>query len=198
MKDFRLIFLCYNILYMSYDFSHLKQKTIDTELWLKKEFQSIRTGRSTPALLDNIQVESYGSRVPLNQVGNVGVEDARTLRVNIWNAEQVKDVEKAITDANLGVGVSSDESGVRVTFPELTSERRDMLIKLSKDKLEEARVSLRNERDSVWNDIQKQEKDGEISEDEKFSYKDEMQKLIDEGNNSLDVLVKKKEDEIKL
>ncbi len=183
---------------MAYDFLHLKQKIEDTEIWLRKEFQGIRTGRATPTLLDNIQVESYGSRVPLNQVGNVGVEDARTLRVNVWNAEQVKDVEKAVTDANLGVGVSSDENGVRVTFPELTSERRDMLIKLSKDKLEEARVSLRNERDNVWNDIQKQEKNSEISEDEKFSYKNEMQKLVDNGNKSLDEIGKKKEEEIKL
>ncbi len=183
---------------MAYDFSHLKQKIEDTEIWLRKEFQGIRTGRATPTLLDNIQVESYGSRVPLNQVGNVGVEDARTLRVNVWNAEQVKDVEKAVTDANLGVGVSSDENGVRVTFPELTSERRDMLIKLSKDKLEEARVSLRNERDNVWNDIQKQEKNSEISEDEKFNYKNEMQKLVDNGNKSLDEIGKKKEEEIKL
>jgi ribosome recycling factor len=181
---------------MSYDFSQLKQKIEDTQEWLKKEFQGIRTGRATPTLLDNIQVESFGTRVPLIQVGNVGVEDARTLRVNVWNAEQVKDVEKAITDANLGVGVTPDESGVRVTFPELTSERRGMLIKLSKDKLEEARISLRNERDNVWNEIQKQEKDGEMSEDEKFGGKDEMQKLIDEGNKALDVLGKKKEDEI--
>ncbi len=181
---------------MAYDFSPLKQKIADTEEWLKKEFQGIRTGRAAPALLDAIQVESYGSRVPLNQVGNVGVEDARTLRVSVWNVEQIKDVEKAITSANLGVGVSSDESGVRVTFPELTSERRDTLIKLSKTKLEEARVSLRNERDTVWSDIQKQEKDGEIGEDEKFSYKDEMQKLIDEGNTSLDLLGRKKEEEI--
>lgn len=181
---------------MTYDFSQLKQKIEDTQEWLKKEFQGIRTGRATPALLDNIQIESFGTRVPLIQVGNVGVEDARTLRVNVWNAEQVKDVEKAITDANLGVGVAPDESGVRVTFPELTSERRSMLIKLSKDKLEEARISLRNERDNVWSDIQKQEKDGEMSEDEKFGGKDEMQKLIDGGNKALDVLGKKKEDEI--
>ncbi len=181
---------------MAYDFSKLKEKITDTEAWLKKEYQGIRTGRAAPALLDNIQVESFGTRVPLIQVGNVGVEGARTLRVNVWNAEQIKDVEKAITSANLGVGVSPDESGVRVTFPELTSERRDTLIKLSKDKLEEARISLRNERDSVWSDIQRQEKDGEMSEDEKFVSKDEMQKLIDEGNKLLEVLGDKKEVEI--
>ncbi len=182
---------------MAYDFSSLKQKITETEGWLKKEFQGIRTGRATPALLDGIQVESYGARVPLNQVGNVGVEDPRTLRISVWNAEQIKDIEKAIADANLGVGVSSDEKGVRVTFPELTTERRDTLIKLAKGKLEEARISLRNERDDVWQDIQKKEKEGELSEDEKFRYKDEMQKLIDEANKSLDILSDKKEDEIK-
>jgi len=181
---------------MAYNFSPLKEKVKDTEEWLKKEFQGIRTGRATPALLDNIQIESFGTRVPLNQVGNVGVEDARTLRISLWNVDQVKDVEKAITDANLGVGVSSDSSGVRVSFPELTSERRTMLIKLSKDKLEEARISLRNDRDGVWSDIQKQEKEGEISEDEKFSYKEEMQKLVDEGNKLLEELGRKKESEI--
>ncbi|MEX0651911.1 MAG: ribosome recycling factor [Candidatus Paceibacterota bacterium] len=181
---------------MAYNFSSLKEKIADTEVWLKKEFQGIRTGRATPALLDNIHVESFGVRVPLVQVGNVNVEDARSLRINIWNADQVKDVEKALTDANLGVGVSADSTGVRVTFPELTAERRVVLIKLSKDKLEEARVSLRNERDHVWNNIQRQEKDGEISEDEKFSYKEEMQKLIDAGNKSLDEIGRKKEEEI--
>lgn len=181
---------------MAYNFSPLKEKVKDTKEWLKKEFQGIRTGRATPALLDNIQIESFGTRIPLNQVGNVGVEDARTLRISLWNVDQIKDVEKAITDANLGVGVSSDGSGVRVSFPELTSERRTLLIKLSKDKLEEARVSLRNERDSVWNDIQKQEKDGEVSEDEKFRFKEEMQKLVDEGNKSLDELGRRKEEEI--
>ena len=182
---------------MTYNFSNLKQKIADKGEWLKKEFGGIRTGRANPALLDGIQVESFGARVPLNQVGNVGVDDARTLRVSLWNPDQIKNVEKAITDANLGVGVSSDGKSVRVTFPELTSERRESLIKLSKDKLEEAKVSLRGDRDFVWNDIQKLERDGEISEDEKFMYKDQMQKLIDEGNKSMEEVGRKKEEEIK-
>lgn len=181
---------------MAYDFSSLKTKITDTESWLQKEFQGIRTGRAAPALLDGVLVESFGARVPLNQVGSVGVEGARTLRVSVWNADQVKDVEKAITDSDLGVGVSSDEKGVRVTFPELTAERRATLIKLAKDKLEEARVSLRGIRDDVWNDIQKKEKDGEITEDEKFRFKEEMQKMIDEANKALDASMTKKEEEI--
>lgn len=181
---------------MTYDFSSLKKKITETEEWLKKEYQGIRTGRATPTLLDSIQAESYGSRTPLKQIGSISVEDARTLRVSPWDATQVKAIEKAITDANLGVGVSADEKGVRVTFPELTSERREALIKLSKDRLEHARVSLRNERDDIWNDIQEKEREGEISEDEKFRYKEEMQKMVDAGNGNLDTLLEKKEEEI--
>lgn len=181
---------------MTYNFSPLKKKIVDTEEWLKKEYQGVRTGRAAPALLDGIQVESYGSRMPLIQVGSVSIEDARTLRVTPWDASQVKAVEKAITDSNLGVGVSADERGVRVTFPELTSERRTALIKIAKDKLEVARISLRTERDYIWNDIQKKTKDGDISEDDKFRFKDEMQKLVDGGNKKLDMLAEKKEAEI--
>jgi ribosome recycling factor len=182
---------------MTYDFSSLKAKIAETEEWLKKEYQGIRTGRATPTLLDSIQIESYGSRLSLKQVGAISVEDARTLRISPWDATQVKAIEKAVTDANLGVGVSADEKGVRVTFPELTSERREALIKLSKDRLEHARVSLRNERDAVWNDIQKKEKNGEMSEDDKFRFKEDMQKMVDAGNEKLDALLKRKEEEIK-
>ena len=181
---------------MAYDFSPLKKKVTDTEEWLKKEYQGIRTGRATPTLLDGVLVESYGSRMPLIQVGSVSVEDARTIRIAPWDQSQIKAIEKGVTDANLGVGVSADERGVRVTFPELTSERRGALMKIAKDKLEDARVSLRGERDRVWSDIQKKEKESEISEDEKFRYKDEMQKLIDEGNKKLDALAEKKRAEI--
>ena len=181
---------------MAYDFSPLKKKVTDTEEWLKKEYQGIRTGRATPTLLDGVLGESYGSRMPLIQVGSVSVEDARTIRIAPWDQSQIKAIEKGVTDANLGVGVSADERGVRVTFPELTSERRGALMKIAKDKLEDARVSLRGERDRVWSDIQKKEKESEISEDEKFRYKDEMQKLVDEGNKKLDILAEKKRAEI--
>lgn len=180
-----------------YDFSHLIQQIEDTQEWLKKEYQTLRTGRATPALLDGIQVESYGARMPLNQVANVGVEDARTLRVTPWDASQVKEIEKAITAADFGVGVSADSAGVRVSFPELTADRRDSLIKMARTKLEDSRQSLRGIREEVWNDIQKQEKNGEMSEDEKFAAKDTLQKHIDAGNAALEALCSKKEEEIK-
>lgn len=179
-----------------YDFKTIEQKIEETQEWLRKEYQGLRTGRATPTLLDSIQIESYGSRVPLNQAANIGVEDARTLRITPWDASQVKEIEKAITNANFGVGVSSDEKGVRITFPELTTERRTSLIKIAKDKLEDARQSLRIAREETWNDIQAKEKNGDISEDDKFRNKEELQKRIDSANTALEEFFKKKETEI--
>tara|TARA_B100000745_G_scaffold296043_1_gene240891 strand:+ start:2282 stop:2821 length:540 start_codon:yes stop_codon:yes gene_type:complete len=164
--------------------------------WLATEYAGIRTGQATPALLDNIKVESYGSMMPINQVGSVGVEDARTLRVSAWDAGSIPAIEKAITDADLGVSVATDSSGLRVIFPELTSERREQLLKLAKSKLEDARVSVRAARDESMKDIDLQQKDGEISEDDKFTQKEEVQKQIDEMNKKLEEAYAQKETEI--
>lgn len=181
---------------MAHDFSELKTKIDDSKEWLKKEFFSIRTGRATPSVLDVIRVDSYGSRLPINQVATVSTEDARTLRIVPYDTSQLKEIEKAIVTSGLGLSASSDEKGLRVSFPQLTSENRTSLVKVVKEKLEHARISLRNERDAIWGELQRKEKDGEISEDEKFRYKNDMQKLIDEGNKTLDALVEKKEQEI--
>jgi len=180
-----------------YDFKDLQSKITESEEWLRKEYQSLRTGRATPSILDSIQVDSYGSKVPLNQVANVGVEDARTLRISPWDASQIKEIEKAITNADFGVGIGSDDKGIRISFPELTSERRDSIIRIAKEKLEDARQSLRGAREDTWGDIQAQEKSGDMSEDEKFTAKEELQKHIDAANASLEELFKKKEEEIK-
>lgn len=183
---------------MAYDFLKFKNNLKEVEGWLAKEFSTIRTGAASPALLDSIKVESYGSLMPINQLASVNIEDARSLRINPWDLSQVKPIEKAITIANLGVSVTVDGKGLRVIFPELTSERRVLLIKAAKEKLEKARISLRGERDDVWSDIQKKEKDGEISEDEKFRLKDQMQKEIDDSNTKLESLFVKKEKEISI
>ena len=99
----------------------LQQKLNETKDWLKNEFSGIRTGQASPGLLDRVKVESYGSTVPLNQVGTVGVEDARTLRISVWDASQIAGVEESIRNANLGVSLVTDSPGLRVIFPELTS-----------------------------------------------------------------------------
>ncbi len=181
---------------MAYNFASFKSKTKDIEEWLKRELSTLRTGRATPLILDTVQVEAYGSFMPINQLAGITTEDARTLRITPWDVSQSKDIEKAIITSNLGLSVSVDEKGLRIAFPELTSERRLQLIKAAKGKLEEARISLRGEREKVINDIQRLEKEGEMSEDERFRLKNDLQKIIDEVNLGLEALVVKKETEV--
>ena len=173
-----------------------EKKLTEAQSWLQDEYASIRSGQATPALLDAIKVDSYGSLVPLNQIGSVGVEDARTLRISPWDASQIAAVETAINDANLGVSIATDSAGLRVIFPELTSERREQLLKLAKGKLEEARVRVRTARDEAMKQIDGQEKAGEISEDERFSQKETAQKQVDEINKKLEEMLSQKEAEL--
>jgi ribosome recycling factor len=181
---------------MAYDFKPLEKKISDIVTRASKELAGIRTGRAAPAILDGITVESYGSRVPINQVAGVSVEDARTLRIAPWDASLGKEIEKAIMQANLGLSVALDERGVRVAFPELTAERRASLVKLAKEKVEECRATLRKARDEVWSDIQQKERDGDMPEDDKFRAKDDMQKRIDAANKQFDDLLERKEREM--
>ena len=134
--------------------------------------------------------------MPLRQVGSVGVEDARTLRVSVYDSALLKDIERAIVAANLGVGTASDGASVRVSFPELTSERREQLIKLAKGKLEEARTTIRVSRDEAWKEIQAREKEGTLTEDDKFSLKDKLQEKVDTANEDLEKAFENKEKEM--
>ena len=181
---------------MAYNFGSLKSKIADTESWFQRELSTVRTGRATPMILDSVLVEAYGAKMLINQLASITIEGARGLRVSPYDKSTIKDVERAITGADLGIGVSVDDEGIRISFPELTGERRVQLVKLAKEKLEEARIALRGEREKVWVNIQTKEKAGEMSEDEKFRFKEEMQKLVDEGNRKLEELFDKKEKEI--
>jgi ribosome recycling factor len=181
---------------MTYDFKPFEKRITEITDRLGKELSGVRTGRATPAILDGIQIESYGTRMPLNQVANISVEDARTLRVAPWDASVSKEIEKAITVANLGLSIGVDEKGVRVFFPELTSDRRTALLKLAKEKVEDFRTALRVARDDVWSDIQKLEREGAMPEDDKFRSKDDMQKRVDAANKVFDEMLVRKEKEI--
>ena len=183
-------------IYTMYDLSTLKRSLAEATDHFKGELATIRTGRAAPALLDAIRVEVYGSSMPLQQVGSISVEDARTLRVSPWDQSQVHTIENAIRDADLGVSLSSDERGVRVAFPELTSERREQLVRVMRQKLEEARTTVRRARDATWQDIQKQEREKLMSEDDKFRAKDLMEKVVQEANAALEQLAKNKEVEL--
>ena len=180
---------------MAYDPTGLKQQIKETEEWLGRELASVRTGRATPTLLDGVKPEAYGTRTSLRELANISVEDARTLRVIPYDPSLVKVIEKGITDVNLGVGVATDDQGLRVSFPELTSERRTQLTKIAGEKCEQARTTLRSHRTDAIKEIEALEKEG-MSKDQAKRDKEEVQKLIDAGNEALAALLKKKETEI--
>ena len=181
---------------MAYNFSIFKQNVKGLEEWLKSEFTTIRTGRATPAILDGVKVEAYGSNMSITQLGSISIEDARILRITPWDMSQVKAIEKGILTSDIGLSVAVDALGIRVMFPELTSDRRQALVKIAKQKLEEARITLRNEREKILKDVEGHEKSGKISEDEKFRTKTELQKIVDDAGRVLDQIFTKKEREI--
>ncbi|MEK7501377.1 MAG: ribosome recycling factor [Patescibacteria group bacterium] len=181
---------------MSYDFSTFKKQLAQIEEWQKKEFQQMRTGQASPAILDGVRVESFGAQMSIREIASVTIEGARTIRISPWDKGQVKEIEKAISLANLGVSIVVDEQGLRVNFPELTSERRELIVKLAKEKLEEARRQIRQHRDTVIKDLQVKEKAGGMGKDEIFRLKNETQKIVDELNKKLEEVYSKKEKEI--
>jgi ribosome recycling factor len=181
---------------MIYDFSQFKKALVSAEEWLKKELQQIRTGQASPAILDGIKVDSYGSLLSLKEVASVLIEGARSLRITPWDMSQVKEIEKAITASNLGLAVSTDDQGLRVVFPELTTERRSAIAKVAKDKLEESKKQVRHEREKVIKDLATKEKEGGMGKDDIFRFKNETQKITDEFNKKLDDIYSKKEKEI--
>jgi ribosome recycling factor len=176
--------------------TEIQKRFEESIAWLQKEYTGIRTGQANPGLLDAVKVESYGSYMPIQQLGSVGIEDARTLRVSMWDSSQVPAVEKAIRDADLGVSVMSDSAGLRIIFPELTSERRVQLLKLAKTRLEDARITVRSIRDEEMKDLEKEFKAGGMGEDDKFTKKDAIQKSVETTNSKLESLYFAKEKEL--
>ncbi len=181
---------------MTYDFSKLKAQIKETEEWLAAELSGVRTGRATPTLLDGVKVEAYDTHTPLREVASVSVEDARTLRIIPWDISLLKKIEKGITEANLGVGLSTDDQGLRISFPELTSERRTQLSKIAGDKTEQAKVALRSHRTDALKALDAAEKGGGMGKDDIARLKIEVQKYIDAGNDALAKVLERKEAEI--
>lgn len=181
---------------MGYDFNPFKKATQDAFDWLQKEYTSIRTSRAAPSILDSVRVNAYGSKVSINQVATVTIEGPKGLRITPWDKSVAKDIDSAIRESNLGLSVALDGETIRVAFPELTSERRESLIKLAKEKLEEGRKTVRQEREKVIGDLDKKEKEGSVSKDDKFRLKNDLQKLVDEANKKMEELNEKKIKEI--
>jgi len=180
----------------NYDFKKFDEKIAAGREWLAREYRGLRTGRASAAILDGVSVSAYGSMMPLKQVANVSVEDARSLRVQPYDIGTLKDIERAISAANLGIGTVADSSGIRVTFPDLTTERRQELVKMAKGTLEEARTTIRLARDETWKEIQEKERASELTEDDKYQLKDELQRKTDTANEALEKAFESKEKEM--
>jgi ribosome recycling factor len=163
---------------------------------LRKEFAGLRTGRASAALLEPVTVEAYGSSMPINQVGTVGVPEPRMITVQVWDRSLVGAVEKAIRNAGLGLNPAADGQLVRVPIPALSEERRIELTKVAGKYSEQARVAVRNVRRDGMEMLKRMEKDGEISEDDHRMWSDEIQSLTDEHIKSIDIALAQKEEEI--
>ena len=163
---------------------------------LKDEFASLRTGRASSSLLDQINVEAYGSTMPINQVAAISVPEPRMITVNVWDKGMVVSVEKAIRSSNLGLNPVVDGQSLRIPIPPLTEERRKDLAKVAGKYAEQQKVAVRNVRRDANDDLKKAEKDGAINQDEHKRMEAEVQKLTDEAIKRVDEALKTKEQEI--
>lgn len=181
---------------MAYDFSRLESEVKKIKEWLAGEIAGVRAGSASPQLVENIKADYYGTPTPIKHMAAIHIADARTIIIQPWDKNAIPPIEKAILQSDVGIAPIVDKDAIRLTLPELTGERRAQLAKIVKEKLEEARIALRNERHEVWEDIQNKEKDKEISEDEKFRLKDELQKKVATIIKELESIVEKKVKEI--
>lgn len=163
---------------------------------LKKELAGLRTGRASTSLLDPVTIEAYGSTVPLNQVGNVGVPEPRLITVQVWDKSLVKAVEKAIMNAGLGLNPQTDGTTVRIPIPQLDEERRKELTRVAGKYCEQAKIAVRNVRRDGMDGLKRMEKDGEISQNEQHRDSEEIQKLTDAEIAKIDELLAAKQAEI--
>lgn len=169
------------------------QKTVEI---VKREFGSLRAGRATPALLDKILVNYYGTPTPVNQLATISVPEPRLLVIQPWDRSVTAEIEKAILKSDLGINPSSDGNVIRLTIPQLTQERRQELVKLVRKKAEEGRVAIRNIRRDTNDQLKAKQKEGEITEDELRRGQDEVQKLTDRYIKEIDNMLAAKEKEI--
>ncbi len=163
---------------------------------LRREFAGVRTGKASPALLDTVKVEAYGSMMPLNQVGTVSAPEARMLTVQPWDKSMLKAIEKALRESDLGLNPSNDGSIIRIPIPPLTEERRKEYVKLLHKLTEEARVAVRNVRRDANDEVKHRQKDEGLSEDDIRREQGEVQKLTDQYVAKIEELMKHKEAEI--
>ncbi len=178
------------------DLKELKRRMDGAISAFKNDIASLRTGRASANVLDPVQVEAYGSRVPLNQVANISVPEPRRLSVSVWDQGMVGAVERGIRESNLGLNPIIDGQNLRIPLPELNEERRKSLVKVAHDYAEKAKVAIRHVRRDGMDDLKKAEKDGVIGQDISRSQSEKVQKMTDDTISEVDRLLVDKEKEI--
>ncbi len=177
-------------------FDNYETKCAKTINNIKSELLAIRAGRANPHILDKVLVDYYGTPTPINQMGNVTISEARILVISVWDASALKEVEKAIINANIGITPNNDGKVIRLVFPELTEERRVQIVKDIRKMCEDARVAIRAHRRDANDYIKKYKKDSVITEDDATKYEKEVDKILNTNIETIDKLLKDKEQEV--
>ena len=164
--------------------------------FLEKELSKLRTSRANPSILDNIYVDAYGTRTPINQLGSISVPEANMITIQIWDSSLISIVEKSINESNIGINPQIDGSLLRLPIPKLSEERRQELAKIASSQGELSKIAIRNNRRDFMEKIKKDEKDKSISQDESKKFHNDIQKITDEYITKIDKLISAKQEEI--
>ena len=178
------------------DISLIKEKMNNALSFFEKELSSIRTSRANATILDNIQVDSYGTKTPINQLGNISVPDANMITIQVWDVNLIKLIENSILESNLGINPQTDGQLIRLPIPKLSEERRNELAKVVSQYAENSKVAIRNIRREIMDSIKKDEKDKKTSQDIMKKQSSEVQKITDEYIEKIDLITSKKQSEI--
>ena len=181
---------------MTIEFNTYQQKMQKSLDILKRDFQGLRTGRASASLLEPIDVEAYGSKVPINQVGNISIPESRLITVQVWDESLIQSVEKAIRNSDLGLNPMIEGNIIRVPIPELSQERRVEIVKIASKYSEDTRVTIRNIRRDAMDKIKEEEKQKNISKDDSFQFSEKIQKITNDFIERVDTLFQEKEKDI--
>lgn len=163
---------------------------------LKSELIQIRTGRANPALVENLKIDCYGIMTPLNQVANLSAPDPASIVIQPWDKNIIKEIEKSIQTSPLGLNPVNEGNIIRIPITPLTEEKRIEIVKIVSEKVEQAKVSIRNIREDIWKNIKEQKTEGKITEDDLYKYQKELQTIIDDNNERISKIGEEKETDI--
>ena len=181
---------------MTIEFNSYQEKMDKTINNLRKEYLGLRTGRASASLLEPVYAEAYGSKVPLNQVGNISVPEPRLITVQVWDENLIQPVEKAIRNSGLGLNPMIEVNNIRVPIPELSQERRIEIVKVASKYSEEAKITVRNIRRDAMDKIKDEEKQKSISKDDSFQFSEKIQKLTDKYVDKIENIFEDKQKDI--